>query len=138
MIHLLALYAATPKPVPPGTFTVAGHAVPSILGQILHWIAKLFVILAMIIVLVILKFRERTPIWQLIIVMIIGAVALPHTSQKVAQGVNTVTSGSSVASTGASIGLILLMAGLVTFTVIVLPILRRRAMRKMMGGGEEE
>ncbi len=137
MQHILAMLAATPKPVPSGTFSVAGHAVPSILGQILHWIAKLFVILAMVLVLFLLKFRERTPLWQLIVVMIIGAVALPHTSQKVAQGVNTVTSGASVASTGASIGLILLMAGLIVVTLIAPPVFRRRAMRKAMGGGEE-
>lgn len=130
MHHILALYAASP---PPSPFKVGGNAVPSVLGQLLHWIAKLFVILAMIIVLALLKFRERTPIWQLVIVLVLGAVALPHTSQKVAQGVDTITSGSSVASTGASIGLIVLMSALIVVTLIVVPVLRRRK----AGGGME-
>ena len=130
MQHFLTVLAASPPP-----FKVAGNAVPSILGEILHWISKLFVILAIIIVLAVLKFRERTPIWQLIIVMIIGAIALPHTSDKVAKGVHTVTSGTSVASTGASIGLVALMAGLIVVTLVVPPILRKR---KAAGGMDVE
>jgi len=92
----------------------------------MHWIAKLFVIIAMVLIVIILKFRERTPLWQMVVLLIIGAVALPHASQKIAQGVSTVTSGSAIASTGASIGLILLMAGLIAVTLIVPPVLRRR------------
>jgi hypothetical protein len=126
MQHILAALAATPKPLPPGTFTVAGHVVPAILGQVFHWIAKLFVILGMIIILALLKFRDHTPVWQLVIALILGAVALPHTSQHIAKGVSTITSGSSVASTGASIGLVLLIGGLILVTLLVPPILRKR------------
>jgi len=124
-MHILTALISNPPPGP-GVFKVGGHAVPSALGQVLHWIAKLFVIIAMVLIVIILKFRERTPLWQMVVLLIIGAVALPHTSQKIAQGVSTVTSGSAIASTGASIGLILLMAGLIVVTLIVPPVLRRR------------
>lgn len=133
MHSILMTYATHPTPGP-GVFKIAGNAAPSIIGQTLHWIARLSLIICLVLVLVILKFRERTPVWQLIIVLVLGAVVLPHTSQKVASSVNTVTSGDTVASTGASIGLIALAIGLLVVTVLVPPVLRKRA----AGGGGDE
>ena len=137
MQHVLMAYATNPPPGP-GVFKVAGHAVPSVLGQVLHWIAKLSLILSLVLIVAILKLRERTPLWQMVVMLVLGAVVLPHTSQNVAKGVNTVTSGDSVASTGASIGLILLAVGLVLFTFIVPPILRKRAAKATGAEGGEE
>ncbi len=134
MQHILLAYATNPPPGP-GVFRVAGHAVPSVLGQVMHWIARLFVIIALVLIVIIMKLREGVSFWQMVVLLALGAVALPHTSQKIAGGVNTITSGSTVGSTGASIGLILLMAGLVLFTFIVPPIFRKR---KTGGDGPPE
>lgn len=124
MYHILAAYAAT-HPAQ-GTFKVMGHAVPALLGEFFHWTAKLFLIIAVIGIVVTLKLREKSPIWLSVMLLAVGAFILPRTSTFIAKSVSTVTKGGKIASTGASLGLLLVTAALLAILWFIVPVVRAK------------
>jgi hypothetical protein len=136
MHHILALAA------PPGVFRAFGYKLPTVIGQLFHWIAAdLFpwavrsVKLLASLFIIFLMIRRGGSIWQLAFAAILGWLVLPGIlPAKASSAVAGFTRGSSVGHTGASIGIIAILAFMVVFILILLPVLRRRSEADKPGG----
>lgn len=126
MTHILALQALHAAHHP--GFKIFGHwQVPQLLGEVLHWIARLFKILTIVFSFIFLFLRGFTStgawrLFQMIFLIIIGLVGIPSISPKVQQWTATITKGSAVGSTGASIGIVVTLLAifvLVVFSTII-------------------
>lgn len=124
MAHILALHAAhAAKPA----FNILGWKAPELLGQILHWIARLFKLLTIIFSFIFLFLRgfTSTGAWrllQMLFLVVIGLVGIPSISPKVQHWTAMVTQGSAVGSTGASIGIVITLSvifGLTIFSTLI-------------------
>lgn len=139
MTHILTLYAA--HAAGPGPFEIFGWKAPAQLGEALHWVAhsafpwaiKSFRLLASLFI-ILLMIRRGGSIWQLAFAVILGWVVFPGLSPKVSHVTANLTNGSAVGHTGASIGMLALLVGMIVFILILLPILRARSQADSPGG----
>lgn len=116
-MHILTLAAAHP-----GGFKILGHQVPELLGQVLHWIARLFKILTIGIAFLLLFLRGFTStgawrLFQMIFLVIIGLIGIPSISPKIQQEIGSFTKGSAVGSTGASIWIVVILSAIFALTL---------------------
>jgi hypothetical protein len=112
MHHVLAMQLLAHPVPPPGIFKVFGFKMPTLLGEILHWAARLFRILVAIAVAVVLKVKGKVEYWKMLIIGLIAMVDVPSFSPKISQWTNDVTHGAAVGSTGASAGMIFFLAAI--------------------------
>jgi hypothetical protein len=124
MNHILALQLLGHAHVvpAPGVFRVLGFKVPTLLGQVLHWAARLFRILMAIAILLLLKLKGKVEYWKMLVIGLIAMVDIPSFSPKISQYTTDVTHGTAVGSTGASAGMVvfLVVLGLVVFYRMVI------------------
>lgn len=115
-MHAIALQLLV-HPAAPGVFKIIGHTVPTLLGQVLHAIAVYFKYIAVIIILLLLWWKGKVEPWKEAFLVLIGAVAIPSWSPKVAHYTSDITSGSAVGSTKASAGMVIFLLILLAFTI---------------------
>lgn len=130
-MHILAL-AAAHGAAHPGVFKVLGYKVPALLGEVFHWCAKLFKILAVVIILGLLYLQGKVGLLQMVTLLLIGMVAIPSWTPKISHYTSDVTHGSAVGSTGASAGIVILLSVLLVLT-FWLTIFRRRGAEEEVG-----
>lgn len=111
MNHIIALQLlGHPHVVPaPGIFRVLGFKMPTLLGQVLHWGARLFRILVAIIIVILFKLKGKVEFWKMAVIGLIAMIDIPSFSPKISQYTADVTRGAAVGSTGASAGMVIFL-----------------------------
>lgn len=121
-MHVLVLHAmlSVRHPAP---FKLFGQwQVPELLGQVLHWIARLAKVLMIIFTLLFLFLRGFTSTgpWrlvQMLFILVIGLVGVPSIFPKLQHWTASLTKGAAVGSTGASIGVLLTLGVILALTI---------------------
>jgi general stress protein CsbA len=120
MNHILAAALVAHPHVlvpPPGVFKIAGHRIPTLIGQVFHAIAVYFKYIAVILILLLLWWKGKVELWKEFFLVMIGLVGVPSLSPRVSHYTSDITSGSAVGSTGASAGMVIFLLVLLAFTV---------------------
>jgi len=122
-MHILAFSALhMAHAAHPGTFKIFGWNAPELLGQVLHWIARLFKVLAIgfsFLLLFTLGFTS-TGGWRLIqmlFLIAIGLIGLPSITPKIQQWLGNITKGAAIGSTGASIWIVVILSVILALTI---------------------
>ena len=123
-MHVLAVMLAHAAP-PPGVFKVFGYKIPTLLGELFHIIARFFKVVAVVIVLGLLYLQGKVGLWQMLFCILIGMIAIPSWSPRVSKFTASINHGSAVGSTGASAGIVILLAAMLIIT-FYMTIVRRR------------
>lgn len=129
-MHVLALHALLSvrhHTIHPGIFKIFGWTTPTLLGQVLHQIARWIKIIAVVISFGLLYVRgfTATNAWKLIqmlFLVAIGLIIIPSISPDIQKWVGTITKGATVGATGASwwvLITVLVVFGLTIFSTII-------------------